>query len=87
MDVFNYDRKIISYKGREYPFREVFFYEYASEVIVSTVKLSSILFDSKGIWSDSTAEHIDNKIIFYVDENEIKESDNYLQHILKTNIL
>ena len=24
---------------------------------------------------------------FYVDENEIKESDNYLQHILKTNIL
>ena len=45
MDVFNYDRKIISYKGREYPFREVIFDEYASEVIVSTVKLSSILFD------------------------------------------
>lgn len=45
------------------------------------------MFDSEGIWSDSLAEYIDNKIIFYVDENEIKESDNYLQHILKTNIL
>ena len=87
MNVFNYNRKIISYKGREYPFREVFFDEYDSEVIVSTVKLSSVMFDSEGIWSDSLAEYIDNKIIFYVDENEIKESDNYLQHILKTNIL
>lgn len=87
MNVFNYNRKIISYKGRKYPFREVFFDEYDSEVIVSTVKLSSVMFDSEGIWSDSLAEYIDNKIIFYVDENEIKESDNYLQHILKTNIL
>lgn len=55
--------------------------------MISTVILSNQLFSSKGTWSDSLAEYIDNKIIYYVDEGEIIESDNYLQQLLKTNIL
>ena len=39
------------------------------------------------MWRDSFAEYIDNKIIDYVDENEITQSDNYLRQILQTNIL
>lgn len=87
MNVINYQCNTIEYKGVDYPFRLVWFDEYNAEMMISTVNLNNELFSSKGMWSDSTAEHIDNKIIFYVDENEIKESDNYLQHILKTNIL
>ena len=55
--------------------------------MISTVILSNQLFRSEGTWSDSLAEYIDNKIIYYVDEGEIIESDNYLQQLLKTNIL
>ena len=71
----------------DYPFRLVWFDEYNAEVMISTVILSNQLFSSKGMWSDSLAEYIDNKIIYYVDEGEIIESDNYLQQLLKTNIL
>ena len=55
--------------------------------MISTVILSNQLFSSEGMWSDTLAEYIDNKIIYYVDEGEIIESDNYLQQLLKTNIL
>lgn len=71
----------------DYPFRLVWFDEYNAEVMISTVILSNQLFSSKGMWSDTLAEYIDNKIIYYVDEGEIIESDNYLQQLLKTNIL
>ena len=71
----------------DYPFRLVWFDEYNAEVMISTVILSNQLFSSKGTWSDFLAEYIDNKIIYYVDEGEIIESDNYLQQLLKTNIL
>lgn len=71
----------------DYPFRLVWFDEYNAEVMISTVILSNQLFGSEGMWSDSLAEYIDNKIIYYVDEGEIIESDNYLQQLLKTNIL
>ena len=62
----------------DYPFRLVWFDEYNAEVMISTVILSNQLFSSEGMWSDSLAEYIDNKIIYYVDEGEIIESDNYL---------
>ena len=71
----------------DYPFRLVWFDEYNAEVMISTVILSNQLFSSKGMWSDTLAEYIDNKIIYYVDENEITQSDNYLRQILQTNIL
>ena len=67
----------------DYPFRLVWFDEYNAEVMISTVILSNQLFSSEGTWSDSLAEYIDNKIIYYVDEGEIIESDNYLQQLLK----
>ena len=87
VNVINYQCKTIRYKGVDYPFRLVWFDEYNAEVMISTVILSNQLFSSKGTWSDSLAEYIDNKIIYYVDEGEIIESDNYLQQLLKTNIL
>ena len=87
MNVINYQCKTIRYKGVDYPFRLVWFDEYNAEVMISTVILSNQLFSSKGTWSDTLAEYIDNKIIYYVDEGEIIESDNYLQQLLKTNIL
>ena len=87
MNVINYQCKTIRYKGEDYPFCLVWFDEYNAEVMISTVILSNQLFSSKGTWSDSLAEYIDNKIIYYVDEGEIIESDNYLQQLLKTNIL
>ena len=87
MNVINYQCKTIRYKGEDYPFRLVWFDEYNAEVMISTVILSNQLFSSKGTWSDTLAEYIDNKIIYYVDEGEIIESDNYLQQLLKTNIL
>ena len=71
----------------DYPFRLVWFDEYNAEVMISTVILSNQLFSSEGMLSDTLAEYIDNKIIYYVDEGEIIESDNYLQQLLKTNIL
>ena len=87
VNVINYQCKTIRYKGEDYPFRLVWFDEYNVEVMISTVILSNQLFSSEGMWSDTLAEYIDNKIIYYVDEGEIIESDNYLQQLLKTNIL
>ena len=87
MNVINYQCNTIEYKGVDYPFRLVWFDEYNVEVMISTVILSNQLFSSEGTWSDSLAEYIDNKIIYYVDENEITQSDNYLRQILQTNIL
>lgn len=87
MEIFDYDRYIITYKGKEYPFRVVWFDEDDSEVIISTTMLSYEVFDKYNDWSDALAEYIDNKIIFYVSEDEIKKSDKYLQYLLNENIL
>ena len=64
MNVINYQCKTIRYKGVDYPFRLVWFDEYNAEVMISTVILSNQLFSSKGMWSDTLAEYIDNKIIY-----------------------
>lgn len=87
MNIFNYHCNTIRYKGREYPFREVWLDEYASVVLVSIVNLSADLLDSNDRWNDALAEYIDNKIIYYLEVDEINESDNYLQNILIKNIL
>ena len=87
MNVINYQCNTIEYKGVDYPFRLVWFDEYNAEMMISTVNLNNELFSSKVMLRDSLSEYIDNKIIYYVDENEITQSDNYLRQILQTNIL
>lgn len=86
MDVFDYSRNIILYDGVEYPFCSIWFDAYNQEVIFSTIALSDKLFINSR-WKDALAEYIDNKIIFFVSEDEIKRSKKYLLKILKSNIL
>lgn len=86
MDVFDYSRNVILYDGVEYPFRSIWFDAYNQEVIISTITLSNNLFNNNSC-KDSLAEYIDNRIIFFVSEDEINKPDNYLVQILKTNIV
>jgi len=81
-DVFDYTTYSIHYKGKEYPFRLVWDPDYNCETIISVTSLNEALFGEKGYWTDSLAEYIDNQIIYYVSEAEIRGSDGDLQELL-----
>ena len=74
---------VINYKGNKYPFRYVNFE--GQVVIISTAKLDSMLFKSNE-YTDKLAEYIDNQIIFFVEDDEIAENDNYFHKLLTNNI-
>lgn len=85
-DGFDYSSNIIRYKGIEYPFRTIYIDREYSYAIVSVSSLNDVVFDQKGCWPDSLAEYIDNKIIFYVKDADIKKPDKQLRQIIRTNL-
>ena len=62
----------ISYDGKTWPLRKIVLPETGQEVLIGTVGLEQALLpdDGRG-WKDSTAEAIDMKIFFYVDDDQI----------------
>jgi len=85
-DAIDFSSSLIIYKGKSFPFRVVWSSDYQSDVIISVTSLNDELFDRHDCWVDDIAEHIDSKIIYYVSNEEIQASDEYLQNILKCNI-
>jgi len=67
----------IEFQNKEYPFREVELPEFG-HVFVSTVELNDSLIDEKGHYVSEAANHVDEQIYFFADENEIKLSDDDL---------
>lgn len=87
LDYFDYQRNIVNYKGKQFPTRTIWCDDYNCNVMFSVDTLNDILIDRNGVWVNSIAEYIDNKIIYYVREDEIVQSDQYLSSLLKTILL
>lgn len=79
---FDYSRNLVYYRGHGHPFRALWFDVDNCEVIVSVESLNNELMDDQGAWRDKTAQCLDEKIIFYVDDSEITLPDTKLQTIL-----
>ncbi len=87
LDYFDYQRNLVNYKGKQFPIRTIWCDDYNCNVMFSVETLNDILIDRNGVWMNSIAEYIDNKIIYYVREDEIVKSDQYLSSLLKTILL
>lgn len=66
--------------GKKYPAREV---EYWGETMtISTEALDDALFDERGQYASKTAQYIDEKIFFFVCNDDIYKSKKELQGIM-----
>lgn len=83
-DCFDYQQNLINYKEQQFPFRTLWCDEYNCEVMFSVDTLNDILLDKHGVWLNSIAQYIDNKIMYYVNVSDITQSDTYLRSILKS---
>lgn len=82
----------IEFNGKGYLLRDIlykddFFVEDAI-VTIGTVGLNKALFTSEDMsqYVSKEAKQIDDRIIFFVDDDEINESEEYLRNLLRRNI-
>lgn len=73
----------IEYNGINHPTRELIFED--EVCLIATEALDNEIF-VEGTYPDDTAIRIDEKIIFYVKDEEITMPDDYLSDILRHNI-
>ena len=64
----------IIFRNQEFRIKEIDLPSFG-EVIISTNKLSSLLFNDEDKYVNKEAELIDDEIFYYVEENEIGLSD------------
>lgn len=75
----------INFKGNQYRIREIQLPEFG-DVIISTVKLNSDLFDINENYVSIEARQIDEQIFFFVEENEITLPKKSLKKLLNNQI-
>lgn len=71
----------IEFQNKEYLIREVELPEIGN-VLISTVELSDLLINEKGGYVSNEAISVDERIYYFVEENEIKLSDDDLIKLL-----
>lgn len=82
----------IDFNGKEYPLREFpytdSFFVKETFVIIGTLSLQRDLFMEEELYHyvSKEAERIDERIIFFVDDDEIEKSDEYLCNLLRSEI-
>jgi len=82
---------IIEFNGKKYPLRDILykddFFAKNTLVTIGTLSLQQALFmENEHLhYVSREAETIDDKIIFFVNDDEIEKSDVYLRNILITN--
>lgn len=82
----------IDFNGKVFPLRNINykddFFKEATVVTIGTISLEKELFsdDYHSCYASKEAEAIDNHIIFFVNDNEIKKDDKYLIDVLRANI-
>lgn len=71
---------VIFFNGKKYPAREV---EYWDETMtISTEALDNALFDEREQYTSKTAQYIDEKVFFFVGNDDIYKSEKELQGIM-----
>ncbi|OAQ39875.1 hypothetical protein A5893_09920 [Pedobacter psychrophilus] len=72
----------IEFHNKEYLIREIELPKIGN-VLISTVELNDLLMNDKGGYVSDEAISVDEKIYYFVQENEIKLSDDDLIKLLK----
>lgn len=78
--------EVIKVQNREFKTRELDLPEFGN-VLISTESLNKLLVDEKGNYFSDEMIHIDEKIFFFVDENEIDFEENELIEIILSSII
>ncbi len=75
----------IIFENKEFKTREIDFPEFGN-VLISTVSLNELLLKD-GIYVSDEAVNIDEQIFYFVDENEIKLSDENLIDLITKQLI
>lgn len=67
------------YKGKNYPYKLVYFQNEDIEYLISCEELNSILFSKNADYDSDYAKKIDEQIMFYVPMNILRESDDEIE--------
>ncbi len=75
----------IEYKNKEFEVREIDF-QGLGNVLISTTSLNELLLNEEGGYVSDEAIVIDEQIFYFVDENEIKLSEQELRKVLMSQV-
>ena len=75
----------IKFQNKEFEVRELKLFEFG-DVFISTISLNELLINESGNYTSEEAISIDEKIFYFVDENEIKLSNRKLKKIIYKNL-
>ena len=67
----------IKFQNKEFEVRELKLFEFG-DVFISTISLNELLINESGNYTSEEAISIDEKIFYFVDENEIELSEGEL---------
>jgi len=86
MEIFDYDKQIITYNGKSYPFVVINEAQTGIDHIISTHDLDAQLYDAeKGLYPSNLAEWIDEQITYFVStaKDLLRPADEILNEIYK----
>ena len=58
------------FENNKYPYRELYLNDF-SNVIISTRSLSSVLMNEDGTYTSLKAQHLDEKIFYFIEDEDI----------------
>lgn len=74
------------YKGKSYPSKSVYFQNENNEYIISKEDLSSALLQNGSDYDSDEARYIDEKIFFFVPEDILTKSDEFIERYVDEGI-